>query len=239
MQLQNMPLGKFIFLDIQSAARQAKLSQNDAAMQLFWQQKFGDEPNDYAQQAALIPEFAQVVCASVGGLVLGADQQFTLKVKTFVHSNESTLLAQFAQALGQYKPADRRILIGHNIKEFDLPFLCKRLIINDLNMPNILNISGLKPWDMPVLDTMQWWQFGSFKGGISLRLLAHSLGIGYPDVLQYAQNNKILQQDYHENKENTVQKFMERCQQNVVLLAQIALKIQQNKLLTPDKVDFL
>lgn len=236
MQIDTIQLQKLLLIDIQTVAEHLSFEAADAGSRLFWQQKFGSENQDYAQKAALIPEFGKLICVSLGGFV-AEDKVLTLKVKTFFGIDEKQLLQQVAQALTQYKPNDKRILAGHNVKEFDLPFLCKRLAVNNIKMPEILNIWGLKPWEVLVLDTMQLWQFGSFKGFTSLKLLAHSLGVQYPQPIEVLESIEI-QQNYHKSTQDTTQ-LVTRSQQNVGLIAQVVLRLKNMEMLPQENIRFL
>ena len=129
-------------------------------------------------RAGIYAEFGKIICISCG-FIQGSGDQKKMMLKSFAGDNEKILLHEFAEMLKKWSAHEQRYLCGHNGKEFDFPYLCRRMIINNIPIPAILNIAGKKPWEVNHLDTMELWKFGDFKNYTSLNLLAHALGHSY------------------------------------------------------------
>ena len=126
----------------------------------------------YAERAAIYAEFGKIVCISCGYLAKENGKD-TLRIKSFYSDTEKELLSDFAELLRKnYSDIQSQTLCGHNIKEFDVPYLCRRMLINGIILPEILNINGKKPWEINFIDTLQLWKFGDYKAYTSLNLLA-------------------------------------------------------------------
>jgi hypothetical protein len=140
-----------------------------------------EEQNDpemcFQKRAGIYSEFGKVVCIGLG-LFSGEMDQPQLRLKSIQSDSEPTLLLEFSKMLDAFLKINKGIIFcGHNIKEFDIPFLCRRFLINDLPLPECLQFAGLKPWQVPLEDTLNLWRFGDFKNYTSLDLLAEILGI--------------------------------------------------------------
>lgn len=132
----------------------------------------------YTEKAALHPEFSQVCCVSLGYFEVNNGTILNLKVKSFVGSNEIDIMKGVNDALvsSYYR---QMVLCGHNGRGFDVPFLAKRYLINDLKIPGKINFSGKKPWEIDFLDTYEIWKFGGM-GSASLDLICFALGLPSP-----------------------------------------------------------
>jgi len=123
------------------------------------------------------------------------------------------------------------ILCAHNGKEFDFPYICRRLLLNRLPLPSILDLAGKKPWDIPHLDTMELWKFGDYKHYTSLKLLARIFGIPTPkDDIDGSQVRSV----YYEEK--NINRITHYCQKDVATVAQIFLSYRGDKLLHNDEI---
>lgn len=132
-----------------------------------------DPSESFASSASFFAEFSKVVCVSIG--MYRSNGVFA--VKAIASENEGALLGEFAQILNS---CGNKCLVGHNIFDYDLPYMCKKYIIHGQTIPRLLDISGLKPWEIPHIDTMKFWQFGSFGSKTSLALMAGALGVPSP-----------------------------------------------------------
>lgn len=182
-------------------------------------------------RAGIYAEFGKIVCISCG-FIQGSGEQKRMNIKSFADKEEKELLRSFADMLRKWGAEPGKLLCAHNGKEFDFPFLCRRMIINRIPLPPLLNISGKKPWEIPHLDTMELWKFGDFKSYTSLNLLAHTLGIPTPkdDI-----DGSMVGDVYW--KENNLQRIATYCQKDVLTLAQIYLRIIGESLIRPEMVE--
>jgi uncharacterized protein YprB with RNaseH-like and TPR domain len=181
-------------------------------------------------RAGIYAEFGKIICISCG-VVQGSGGQRKIIIKSFAGDDEKIILQQFVDMLNKWTTGEPKYLCAHNGKEFDYPYLCRRMIINDLPVPAILNISGKKPWEVNHLDTLELWKFGDFKSYTSLSLLAHSLGIATPkdDI-----DGSMVWEVYW--KEMNLQRIVIYCQKDVVTVAQIFLRMNGEPIISTENI---
>lgn len=190
--IESIDIANILFLDLECVSQQPNYEDLDETFQELWATKAkginkreltGDEIEmTYNDKAAIYAEFGKIICISVGIVVRDADQTLKVRLKSFSHLDEKQLLKEFCNMLNQhYKDPNRFYLCGHNIKEFDIPYICRRLVVHQLEFPALLQIHGKKPWEVKyLLDTMELWKFGDNKAYTSLKLLAAVLGFPSP-----------------------------------------------------------
>ena len=218
---------KILFLDIETVPQAYQFEQLDDKSRALFEAKnrFQISPEKSIEQVfdergGILAEFGKIVCISVGMLHEGS-QGKSIRLKSFYHDDEETLLKQFKRLLEDHYNTPYHVLCGHNSKEFDIPYICRRMLINGLALPNILQISGKKPWEINHIDTMELWKFGDYKSYTSLSLLCHVLGIPTPkDDISGADVARV----YYE--ENDLQRIMVYCEKDVVALIQLYLRLQ-------------
>ena len=218
---------KILFLDIETVPQAYQFEQlYDKSRALFEaKNRFQISPEKSIEQifderGGILAEFGKIVCISVGMLHEGS-QGKSIRLKSFYHDDEETLLKQFKRLLEDHYNTPYHVLCGHNSKEFDIPYICRRMLINGLALPNILQISGKKPWEINHIDTMELWKFGDYKSYTSLSLLCHVMGIPTPkDDISGADVARV----YYE--ENDLQRIMVYCEKDVVALIQLYLRLQ-------------
>ena len=171
----------------------------------------------YKELGGIQAEFGKIVCISVG-MVKESTTGKTIRVKSFAHDDEYTLLSQFKRLLEDHYKSG--VLCGHNAKEFDFPYLCRRMIIHGISLPKILNIAGKKPWEINHIDTMELWKFGDYKAYTSLALLCHIFEIPTPkDDISGADVARV----YYEDQD--LARIAKYCEKDVVALIQVYLKL--------------
>lgn len=183
-------LNEILFIDIETVPIESGFNKLNEGMQSEWVRKaktikipIGDTPDPedlFGQKAGIFSEFAKVVCIGIGSLYKVGDK-WEMRLKALVNDNESILLTEYAAMLEKFSARYKSFrFCGHNIKEFDLPFICRRMIINGIQLPPSMDNSGKKPWEVTHLDTMEMWKFGDYKNYTSLSLLAQVFGIPSP-----------------------------------------------------------
>lgn len=225
--IEGIDIHNILFLDIETvsahpdyeglAERERKLWDHKAS---FLMKEEEDTPQSIYSRAGIYAEFGKIVCISVGFLhhQNGADH---LRLKSFFSDDEKKLLKEFSKLVNAHFGGPQHLLCGHNAKEFDFPYLCRRMLINELPIPNTLNMAGKKPWEVNHLDTMQLWKFGDFKAYTSLDLLSSIFNIPSPKSdISGADVSKV----YWE--ENDLERIAEYCQNDVIALVQIFRKFQ-------------
>lgn len=176
----------YIFIDIETVAQSKSLVDIPAPLQQHWLHKvqflkefkegIADGATLYEQRAGIYAEFGKVVCIGLGRLVY-EDDELILNQKSIQSDDEVALLTAFVKIVQQRSQLGKVVFVGHNIKEFDLPYICRRLLIHQLPIPEALQLAGKKPWEIPHQDTLELWKFGDYKHYISLDLLANILHI--------------------------------------------------------------
>lgn len=208
-------LEKILFLDIETVPLVYRYSDLNETLKGLWDRKWQNSrdvsPEDQYTKAGIYAEFAKVVCIGLGHYKDGRMNVFTIS-----SASERELLQQFTDVLGRSFSSPQNLLCAHNGREFDFPFLCRRLIVNGMPLPRLLQIQGMKPWEVPHLDTMDMWKFGDYKSFSSLNLLAHIFGIPSPkDDIDGSQVSKTFYED------NDLPRIAEYCRRDVITLARV------------------
>ena len=220
-----MELNKIMFLDIETVPGAAKYDDLPEQMQTLWEKKaksmsefvtFSENSaRELYNRAAIYAEFGKIVCISVG---IFSGEKFLLH--SFAGKDEKALLEDFVTTMKSWVNDPTRAICGHNAKEFDIPFIARRLLINGFRLPTMFNLSGKKPWELIHLDTMDLWKFGDYKHFTSLELLATVFGIPTPkDDINGSQVGQVFWMDGDINRIATY------CQKDVLTTARLYLKL--------------
>lgn len=219
----------FLLLDIETVAAYDSYDNLPERMQKLWDKKAitlrkGDEITSSAtyfyDRSAIYSEFGKVICIAFGAFYWDENDEIAFKVRSFSGDDEVKLLQEFKTLIEKY-PADKLVLCAHNGKEFDFPFLCRRMLIHGIQIPKALQISGKKPWEILHQDTMEMWKFGDYKNYTSLDLLAAIFNIpGSKDEMSGDQVTRV----YYEERD--LSKICRYCREDVVVLAQVYLKLR-------------
>lgn len=233
------PLHTILFLDIETVSQQPDFESLPEDWKELWAKKAevllrnkeDETVNTIYGRAGIYAEFGKIICISCG-VLQGNGENRKILLKSFYGDNESILLHEFSEMIRKWAPGEAKFLCAHNGKEFDFPYLCRRLIINSLPIPTILNMAGKKPWEVNHLDTMELWKFGDFKSYTSLNLLAHTLGIQTPkDDINGSQVGDVYW------KEKNLSRIVTYCQKDVVTVAQIFLRMAGEALIRQENVE--
>ena len=197
-----------------------------------WQRSNQQSPGEfYGLKAGVMAEFAKVICISVGYLYEKEGQHF-FRIKSFYGDDEKAILVDLKLLLDEKFATPKHYLCAHNGKEFDYPFLCRRMLVNGIKLPKILEISGKKPWEVRHLDTMEMWKFGDYKHYTSIKLLAALFGIPTPkDDIDGSQVSKVYWQD------KDLERIKNYCQKDTLTVAQILLKYMCKPILTEEQIE--
>nr|WP_242692193.1 ribonuclease H-like domain-containing protein [Aridibaculum aurantiacum] len=177
-------------------------------------------------------EFGKVICISTGYLYTDPSGKTCMKLKSICNDDEKILLTTFIELVDKFcKSKPRFQFAGHNIREFDIPFLCRRMIIHQIPLPKYLQIHGAKPWEVQMVDTLQWWKFGDYKNYTSLHLLANVLGV---PSSKNGIDGSMVQHVYY--KEKDLPRIVEYCQRDVVVVARIVQRFHNLPILQDEDV---
>ena len=228
-------LENILFIDIETVPEAASFDAIDADMQqLFtektaYQRKDDSTPEEFYNKAGIWAEFGKIICISVGYFTIkNAERQFRTKS---IIGNEKELLLEFNQLIEKHFSNPAFVFCGHNIKEFDIPYLCRRMLINGIPIPEKLQLFGRKPWEIPHLDTLELWKFGDYKHYTSLKLLTHVLGI--PSPKEDIDGSEVRNVYYNEKN---LERIMKYCERDVVAVAQVFLRLRNEPILDESEI---
>ncbi len=186
----------------------------------------------YIQRAGIMAEFGKIICISTAFFYEDDSKQVCLKMKSIFGDDEAQLLKDFVELcnkMSAHKP--NFMFAGHNIKEFDIPFIGRRLLIHGMALPSYMQLQDKRPWEAKMFDTLSWWKFGDYKNYTSLHLLATVLGIptSKTDI-----DGSMVQAVYYQEK--NLPRIVEYCQRDVVVTANIVLRFLNKPMLTVEQV---
>jgi DNA polymerase elongation subunit (family B) len=245
--MARMDLQKIMFLDIETVPQTADFSELNPELAHLWEDKFAmihkRMPEKYSDEttagqafnasAGIYSEFGKIVCISVGYLHF-LEKEMHFRTKSFFGDDEAQILTQFSDLITKFCSTDEHTICGHNIKEFDIPYICRRMLINGLKLPAILNISGKKSWEIKFIDTLELWKFGDYKNYTSLKLLTAVFGIPTPkDDIDGSQVALVYYQ------EKNIERIALYCQKDVVATAQVYLRINGLELIKAENVQYI
>ena len=227
-----LKIANILFLDIETVPLESNWnSLSEAHQNLFekktqYQRKEEFTPEQFYERAGIWAEFGKIICISVGYF---AENQF--RVTSFYGDDETKILVDFKTLLDKHFSKPSQLLCAHNGKEFDFPFIARRMIVNQIELPKKLNLFGKKPWEVPHLDTLELWKFGDYKHYTSLKLLTSILGIPSPkDDIDGSEVAAV----YYEEK--NIQRIVNYCEKDTIAVAQILLKFNNQELLKEDAI---
>jgi 3'-5' exonuclease len=235
--LEKVQLEKVLFLDIETVPQTYNFPEVDPDTRYLFESKtrfmISEEKNAeqvYNERAGIYAEFGKIICISVG-FVHQTRTGKEIRMKSFYHDDETVLLKQFCNLLENNYNTPYHILCGHNAKEFDFPYICRRLLINGMKLPAILDIAGKKPWEISHLDTMELWKFGDYKSFTSLALLCHIFQIPTPkDDITGADVARV----YFEEKD--LERIKVYCEKDVIALIQLFLRMRGDNLVEEGEI---
>lgn len=235
MNLPNLALSNILFLDIETVPEQASYDDLSEEMQsLFesktrYQRKDDQSAESFYERAGIWAEFGKIVCISVGYFHF-SERQRQFRLKSFI-GPEKDLLIAFKQLLETHFNKSEHLLCAHNGKEFDFPYLARRMLIHGIRLPEKLDLFGKKPWEIPYLDTLELWKFGDYKHYTSLQLLTQILHIPSPkDDIDGSQVREVYYKD------GDIERIKVYCEKDVLALAQVLLRFRQENLLEKEEI---
>lgn len=231
--MQHIRTEDLIIIDIETASTHPSFNDLDEKWKELWTEKIQKTVPEnitieefYPMRAGVMAEFSKIICISIGYFLKEPHLKF--RVKSFYGDDEKQLLEDFLKTIARIEKLNNKWCFGgHNIKEFDIPFICRRILINGLRLPPCLDFQNMKPWETNLVDTFQYWRFGDYKNYTSLKLLAAAMGIPSPkdDI-----DGSMVGPLYHEpdpvQKEQNMKRIAVYCQKDVVTTANIILRFK-------------
>jgi DNA polymerase elongation subunit (family B) len=228
--LEQYDLSNLMVLDIETVPQYSSFEEVPEHFQKLWElktqyQRKEETAKEFYGRAGIWAEFGKIICISVG--IFTGGKNTGLRVKSFASHDEKELLEQFSALLLSQPPV--LILCAHNGKEFDFPYICRRMLINGVKIPSQLEISGKKPWEINHLDTMELWKFGDYKNYTSLSLLTAIFNIPTPkDDIDGSMVGHVYWVD------NDLDRIAIYCEKDVVATAQLLRRYRGEELINDD-----
>lgn len=230
-------LSNILFLDIETVAAVEHYEQLPERLKAQWARKANflkreegqTEEDLFYERAGIYAEFGKIVAIAIGKYFENEQGQLSLKTKCFASQDEFALLTEFKAMVEKLNPQTK--LCAHNGKEFDFPYLSRRMLVNGIALPSLLNLAGKKSWEVPHLDTLEMWKFGDYKHYTSLDLLA---AIFHIPTSKGAMDGSMVNEVYY--KQNDLAKIGEYCIGDVVAIAQLYLKMKGMSLIPEQNI---
>ncbi|MFC5411324.1 3'-5' exonuclease [Larkinella bovis] len=234
-------LKNLLFIDIKTVAGAPSYNELDERIRQQWGQKISYFQNEenwsaakwYDNRASYYAEYGKIVCIGIGGLYWDDDDNIFLKVKTLANNDEAALLGEFINLIEKY-PTNELILCAHNGKEFDYPYLCRRMLVHEHQLPATLRLSGRKPWDIPHQDVLEMWRFGDSRHFVPLDLLAAVLNLPTQPLELTGDQTSLV---YYQKQ--GMAKVREYARASIVTLVQVYLRLLGAPLVEEQRITLL
>jgi hypothetical protein len=234
-------LKNVLFLDIETVGLSQEFSSLDDGLKFHWLRKASflkneekETPEDlYAKRAAIYAEFGKVICISVAHIAK-MDDKLNIRVKSFYGDDEFEVLEQFKELIKSGFNEKEVQLCAHNGKEFDFPYLARRMMVNSIKLPEPLNIAGKKPWEVQHFDTMELWKFGDWKNFTSLDLLANLFKI---PSSKSDMDGSMVHGYYYEN--NDIESIRRYCEKDVIVCTQLFLRMNYLEIIPEERIEVI
>ncbi len=247
--LNNLDLTNVLFLDIETVSGFPDYASLNDDFKKLWHLKtktilrrYEDEileeevARTYEEKAGIYAEFGKIVCISVGILRKDKEGKLNVRLKSYADKDEKKLLEDFSELLAKfYNNTNKHFMCGHNLREFDVPYMCRRMLIHQLPLPEMLDIAGKKPWETKhLLDTLELWKFGDYKNYTSLKLLAAVFG--FPSPKDDIDGSEVGGVFWNEDDLPRISKY---CEKDVLAVVQLLLKYKRMAILEEDQIAFV
>lgn len=237
--LDTIKIDKILFLDIETVPAYPSLADAEELYKELWDKKsmyFRKEAQtaaDVYERAGIYAEFGKIVCISFGMIALKSGVK-KIKIKSIFGDDERKLLIEFSQLLEKISKENEIYLCAHNGKEFDFPYISRRMLVNGVKLPALLNVTARKPWETPFIDTLDLWKFGDHKHYTSLALLTFIFGIQSPKT---DLDGSMVAKTYWVDKD--LQRIARYCRNDVLAIAQLVLKFKGEDLIPTENIEMV
>ena len=237
-----MNLRNLLFLDIETVSGEKNYADLSPRFQELWKHKHSQLNTDsaisiessYFDRAAIYAEFGKIICIGLGFVMYNEDNELCIKIKVIADKDEKVVLNEFRHILVEKFKGKTPYLCAHNGKEFDFPYICRRMLINQISIPEVLNIQDKKPWEVKHYDTLELWKFGDRKAYTSLELLAAVFDI--ETSKSDLDGSKVNEFYYLKNQLVQIALY---CGKDVAVLVQVFLAIHHINKVKNDNIVFL
>lgn len=222
-----------VIIDIETASEYASFDNMAEEWKTLWQEKVERSLPEgisaaefYPMRAGVMAEFAKIICISIA--YFNKETTLNMRVKSIYGHDEKKILQDFLATINKIESLNHKwCFAGHNIKEFDIPFICRRLIINRVKLPGYLDFQNMKPWETNIVDTFQYWRFGDYKNYTSLKLLAAAMGIASPkDDIDGSMVGELYWSGNEEERAANLKRIAHYCQKDVIATGNVILRFK-------------
>lgn len=234
--LEHIPLKNILFLDIETASQFETFDLAPKKIQDLWIKKAqylrkeNDTDDQLYRRAGIYAEFGKVICVSMG-VLREVEGKIVLKVASLFDNDEKVLLEKLKKYFELFSKGTELYLCAHNGKEFDFPYIARRMLVNNIRLPHVLDVGGKKPWEVTFIDTMELWKFGDGKKFTSLELLTEIFGIDSPkDDIDGSMVNELYW------KEKDLHRIKAYCENDVIALTQLFLRLNSHPFIDRENV---
>jgi hypothetical protein len=244
--MQHIRPEDLIIIDIETVAQFPSFDKLDPDWKNLWEEKvIRSVPEHmsaaefYPLRAGVMAEFSKVICISMG--YFNKEAALHMRIKSFYGHDEEKILQDFITTINKIESINSKwCFAGHNIKEFDIPFICRRMLINNIPLPRYLDFQNMKPWETNIVDTFQYWRFGDYKNYTSLKLLAASMGLPSPkDDIDGSMVGELYWSGNEEERMNNLKRITAYCQKDVLTTGNIILRFKNLQPVHPGDVDIV
>jgi len=234
--LDQLKIGNILFLDIETVPAYPAFQEAPEKIRMLWEKKASylkkenETPEEIYARAGIYAEFGKIICICTGMIGL-QDEKRVLRLKSFFAGEEADLLREFAVLVTRLSQKREIDLCAHNGKEFDFPYISRRMLINGIALPSLFETAGKKPWEIRHIDTLELWKFGDHKHYTSLELLTSVFNIDSPKTdIDGSQVARVYWLD------NDLARIVEYCRRDVIAISQLMLRYKGEELLQPDNI---
>ena len=241
--MQHIHPENLIIIDIETASENASFDGMNDEWKTLWQEKVNrtvpegmNAAEFYPMRAGVMAEFAKIICISIA--YFNKETTLCMRVKSFYGHDEKKILHDFLTTINKIETLNNKwCFAGHNIKEFDIPFICRRLLINQIKIPAYLDFQNMKPWETNIVDTFQYWRFGDYKHYTSLKLLAATMGIPSPkDDIDGSMVGELYWSGDEAERAANLKRIAVYCQKDVITTGNIILRFKNMPPVHPDDI---
>ena len=230
-----------LLIDIETVPLFKNFNELSEDMQRLWTKKAmlidpesDDSAKVFSERGGIYAEFGKIICIGLGYFIR-KNNSYTLKVKSIAEDDEAKVLQDFVTIANKFFNKPEKQFCGHNIREFDIPYICRRSLINQVTMPIVLTeLQNKKPWENPMLDTLQFWKFGEYKNFTSIDLLSTVLNI--PSPKEDIDGSDVAEVYW---QENNLKRIATYCNKDVVTVAQVLMRLQAMELLSESQIEYI
>jgi len=234
--LDHLKIGNILFLDIETVPLYPAFTDMPEKLKVLWEKKAAnlnkenEDPTELYAKAGIFAEFGKIICICTGMIVM-QDNKRVLKLKSFFDTEERALLLGFADLVNRLSQKREIDLCAHNGREFDFPYIARRMLINKVTLPSLLDVAGKRPWEVRFVDTLELWKFGDHRHYISLDLLTEVFAIDSPKTdIDGSQVARVYWVDHD------LARIVEYCRRDVIAIAQIMLRYKGEDILDPGSI---